>query len=267
MSTLPAQPLRIGSREGKWVLFATILSSSMSFLDSTVVNVALPTLQRDFRAELSSVAWVVDAYVLTLTAFILLGGSFGDIFGRRRALRLGLIVFTTGSMLCGLAPTLLLLDIARGIQGIGGALLVPSSLAILTASFDPSERGRAIGLWASLSGIGAAIGPLAGGLIVDTISWRGIFFLNLPIAVFVFLVALPKVPESRDEQAQRHIDLPGRGDRGGVPGRADVRAHRGRGWRMKPARQTVVVGYVAPTARPHGLRCATTATRFRLIPR
>ena len=209
MSTLPAQPLRIGSREGKWVLFATILASSMSFLDSTVVNVALPTLQRDFHAELSSVAWVVDAYVLTLTAFILLGGSFGDIFGRRRALRLGLIVFTTGSMLCGLAPTLLLLDVARGIQGMGGALLVPSSLAILTASFDPSERGRAIGLWASLSGIGAAIGPLAGGLIVDAISWRGIFFLNLPIAVFVFLVALPKVPESRDEQAERHIDLPG----------------------------------------------------------
>ena len=209
MPSPPAQPLRIGSREGKWVLFATILASSMSFLDSTVVNVALPTLQHDFRAELSSVAWVVDAYVLTLTAFILLGGSFGDIFGRRRALRLGLIVFTTGSMLCGLAPTLLLLDVARGIQGIGGALLVPSSLAILTASFDPSERGRAIGLWASLSGIGAAIGPLAGGLIVDAISWRGIFFLNLPIAVFVFLVALPKVPESRDEEAARHIDLPG----------------------------------------------------------
>jgi EmrB/QacA subfamily drug resistance transporter len=209
VSTPPEQPLRIGSREGKWVLFATILSSSMSFLDSTVVNVALPTLQRDFQAELSSVAWVVDAYVLTLTAFILLGGSFGDIFGRRRALRLGLIVFTTGWMLCGLAPTLFLLDVARGIQGVGGALLVPSSLAILTASFDPSERGRAIGLWASLSGIGAAIGPLAGGLIVDTISWRGIFFLNLPIAVFVFLVALPKVPESRDEQAVRQIDFPG----------------------------------------------------------
>jgi EmrB/QacA subfamily drug resistance transporter len=201
--------LRIGSREGRWVLLATILASSMSFLDSTVVNVALPTLQRDFSAELSSVAWVVDAYVLTLTAFILLGGSFGDIFGRRRALRAGLVVFTTGSLLCGIAPTLPLLDLARAVQGIGGALLVPSSLAILTATFDPSERGRAVGLWASLSGIGAAIGPLAGGLLVDAISWRGIFFLNLPIAMIVFVVALPKVPESRDDEAERHIDLPG----------------------------------------------------------
>lgn len=209
MPTPPAEPLRIGSREGRWVLIATILASSMSFLDSTVVNVALPTLQREFRAELSSVAWVVDAYVLTLTAFILLGGSFGDIFGRRRALRLGLVVFTTGSLLCGIAPTLLMLDLARAVQGLGGALLVPSSLAILTASFDPSERGRAVGLWASLSGIGAAIGPLAGGVLVDAISWRGIFFLNLPIAVIVFVVALPKVPESRNVEAERHIDLPG----------------------------------------------------------
>lgn len=209
MATPPAEPLRIGSREGRWVLLATILSSSMSFLDSTVVNVALPTLQRDFRAQLSSVAWVIDAYVLTLTAFILLGGSFGDIFGRRRALRLGLIVFSTGSLLCGIAPTLLLLDVARAVQGLGGALLVPSSLAILTASFDPSERGRAVGLWASLSGIGGAIGPLAGGLLVEGISWRGIFFLNLPIAVFVFVVALPKVPESRDVNAIPHIDVPG----------------------------------------------------------
>jgi EmrB/QacA subfamily drug resistance transporter len=205
----PAGPLRIGSRQGRIVLLATVLSSSMSFLDSTVVNVALPTLQREFRAELSSVAWVVDAYVLTLTAFILLGGSFGDIFGRRRALRLGLVVFTTGSVLCGIAPTLQLLDVARAVQGLGGALLVPSSLAILTASFDPSERGRAVGLWASLAGIGAAVGPLAGGLLIDSISWRGIFFLNLPIAVTVLLVALPKVPESRDAEAERRIDLPG----------------------------------------------------------
>jgi EmrB/QacA subfamily drug resistance transporter len=207
--TTPAEQLRIGSPAGRWVLLATILASSMSFLDSTVVNVALPTLQREFEAELSSVAWVVDAYVLTLTAFILLGGSFGDIFGRRRALRLGLVVFTTGSLLCGIAPTLPMLDLARAVQGVGGALLVPSSLAILTASFDPSERGRAVGLWASLAGIGAAIGPLAGGLIVDAISWRGIFFLNLPIAVIVFVVALPHVPESRDAEAERHIDLPG----------------------------------------------------------
>lgn len=207
--TPPAEPLRIGSREGRWVLLATVLASSMSFLDSTVVNVVLPTLQREFGAELTSVAWVVDAYVLTLTAFILLGGSFGDIFGRRRALRLGLVVFTTGSLLCGFAPTLLMLDIARAVQGLGGALLVPSSLAILTASFDRSERGKAVGLWASLAGIGGAVGPLAGGLLVDAISWRGIFFLNLPIAVIVLVIALPKVPESRDVGAERRIDLAG----------------------------------------------------------
>jgi EmrB/QacA subfamily drug resistance transporter len=205
----PVEPLRIGTSQGRWVLFATILASGMSFLDSTVVNVALPTLQRDFNAKLSAVAWVVDAYVLTLTAFILLGGSFGDLHGRRRALRLGLAVFTMGSMLCGLAPTLLVLDIARGLQGVGGALLVPSSLAILTASFDRSERGRAVGLWASLSGIGAVIGPLAGGLIIGAVSWRGIFFLNLPVALVVLVVALPKVPESDGAQAQRRLDFSG----------------------------------------------------------
>jgi EmrB/QacA subfamily drug resistance transporter len=209
MERQPAAPLRIASSQGRWVLLATILSSGMSFLDSTVVNVALPTLQKDFDAKLSSVAWVVDAYVLTLTAFILLGGSFGDLHGRRRALRLGLGVFTAGSMLCGLAPTLLVLDLARGLQGMGGALLVPSSLAILTASFDPSERGRAVGLWASLSGVGAAIGPLAGGLLVDAVSWRGIFFLNLPVAAVVLLVALPKIPESDGGATDRHLDIPG----------------------------------------------------------
>ena len=209
MERQPVAPLRIASSQGRWVLFATILASGMSFLDSTVVNVALPTLQKDFDAKLSSVAWVVDAYVLTLTAFILLGGSFGDLHGRRRALRLGLGVFTAGSMLCGFAPSLPVLDLARGLQGVGGALLVPSSLAILTASFDPSERGRAVGLWASLSGVGAAIGPLAGGLLVDAVSWRGIFFLNLPVAIVVLVVALPKIPESDGGETGRRLDLPG----------------------------------------------------------
>ena len=201
--------LRVSSTRGRWVLFATIVGSGMSFLDSTVVNVALPAMQRDFRATLSEVTWVVDAYILTVTAFLLLGGSYADLFGRKRALRLGLIGFTVSSALCGLAPTLLTLDIARALQGLGGALLVPSSLAVLTASFDPSERGRAVGLWASLSGVGAAIGPLAGGVLVDTLSWRWIFLLNVPIGVLVVLVALPHVPESRDEEAEPHLDLAG----------------------------------------------------------
>jgi EmrB/QacA subfamily drug resistance transporter len=205
----PSQLLHVSSPRGRWVLLATIVGSGMSFLDSTVVNVALPAMQRDFGVTLSELTWVIDAYILTVTAFLLLGGSYADLFGRKRTLRLGLIGFTVSSALCGLAPTLLTLDIARALQGLGGALLVPSSLAVLTASFDPSERGRAVGLWASLSGVGAAIGPLAGGLLVDTLSWRWIFLLNVPLGVLVVLIALPHVPESRDEEAEPHLDLAG----------------------------------------------------------
>ena len=210
MESTTAQPLlRVSSSQGRWVLFATIVSSGLSFLDATVVNVALPAMQRDFSATLSDVTWVVDAYALTVTAFLLLGGSYADLFGRRRALRIGVIGFTVSSVLCGLAPTLLTLDIARALQGLGGAMLVPSSLAVLTASFDPSERGRAVGLWASLSGVGAAIGPLAGGLLIDTLSWRWIFLLNIPIGLVVLFVAMPHVPESRDEEAEPRLDVIG----------------------------------------------------------
>ncbi len=205
----PASTLTVASRAGKLTLLATILGSSVSFLDSTVVNVALPTLQRDLDASLSSVAWVVDAYVLTLTAFILLGGSYGDLFGRRRAFAIGLIGFMAGSALCGLAPTLLALDVARAIQGVGGAFLVPSSLAILTASFDPAERGRVVGLWASLSGVGGAIGPLVGGFLVDSVSWRAIFYLNIPIVAVALWLVASVVPESRPPTRHARLDLAG----------------------------------------------------------
>lgn len=201
--------LTIGSRAGKLTLLATILGSSVSFLDSTVVNVALPTIQRELDASLSSVAWVVDAYVLTLTGFILLGGSYGDLFGRRRAFRIGLIGFMAGSILCGLAPTLLTLDVARAIQGVGGAFLVPSSLAILTASFDPAERGRVVGLWASLSGVAGAIGPLVGGFLVDSVSWRAIFFLNIPLVAFALWLVSAFVPETQPHDSDAHLDLLG----------------------------------------------------------
>lgn len=192
---------------GRWILFATILGSSMAFIDSSVVNVALPRLQADLNATASSVQWVVEAYALFLGALILVGGSLGDRFGRKRIFGLGVLVFALASAWCGFAPTISQLIVARSVQGIGGALLTPGSLAIIRASFDSKERGKAIGLWSAFSSITAALGPVLGGWLVQNASWRWIFFINLPLAVIVLIVLVLRVPESRDEEsAAHHLD-------------------------------------------------------------
>ncbi len=189
-----------------WVLAATILGSSLAFIDGTVVTVAIPAIAREFSATAADVQWVVEAYALFLSALLLAGGALGDLLGRRRVFALGIVIFTIASAACGLAGSVLLLILARAVQGIGAALLVPGSLALIAASFDPEHRGRAIGTWSGFSGITAAIGPLVGGWLVSH-SWRWAFFLNVPVAAGVLLL-LRRVPESRNPHACR-LDVPG----------------------------------------------------------
>src|SRR5206468_2391396 len=184
---------------GRWVLVATILGSSMAFIDGTVVNVALPVLQTSLNATATDVQWVVEAYSLFLASLILVGGSLGDHFGRRRIFAIGILLFTGASILCGLAPNVTVLIIMRAIQGIGGALMIPGSLAIISASFDSKQRGRAIGTWSGFTAITSVIGPVLGGVLVQYASWRWVFFINLPIAVIVLFVLFWRVPESRGE--------------------------------------------------------------------
>src|SRR5947209_6094744 len=195
------------NRVGVWVLVATILGSSMAFIDGTVVNVALPVLQTELHATATDVQWVVEAYSLFLAALILVGGSLGDHFGRRRVFALGIFLFAVASVLCGLAPNVNLLIVARAFQGIGGALLVPGSLAIISASFDSKQRGRAIGTWSGFTAITSAVGPVMGGLLVQYASWRWVFFINVPLAVMVLIVLFWRVPESRNEALGEHAKL------------------------------------------------------------
>ncbi|MFC0002591.1 MFS transporter [Micromonospora siamensis] len=201
--TAPAPALRTGSAAGRGTLLAAILASGMVFLDSTVVNVALPRLGAELGATVAGLQWTVNGYLLMLAAFVLLGGALGDRFGRRRIFLLGVVWFAAASLLCGLAQDTGQLIAARVLQGAGGALLTPGSLSVLQASFHPDDRARAIGTWSGLSGVSTALGPLLGGWLIDTLSWRWIFFINLPLAVAVVLAALRWVPESRDEDASR----------------------------------------------------------------
>ena len=191
---------------GRWVLAATILASSMAFIDGTVVNVALPFLQTDLNATAIGIQWVVEAYSLFLSALLLVGGSLGDLYGRRRIFNIGVVIFAVASALCGFAANIEQLIIARALQGIGGALLVPGSLALISASFDEDKRGKAIGTWSGFSAITTAIGPVLGGWLVENISWRAAFFLNLPLALAVLLISVWKVPESRDKNHRGHLD-------------------------------------------------------------
>ncbi len=194
---------------GQWILAATILGSSMSFIDGTVVNVALPALQANLNATAVDVQWVVEAYALFLAALLLLGGSLGDHFGRRRIYAIGIALFALASMWCGLAPSVHQLIVARAVQGIGGALLVPGSLAIISASFAEEDRGRAIGTWSGSTAITAALGPVIGGWLIEHVSWRAVFFLNLPLALVVLFLVFRFVPESRDEEESGKLDLLG----------------------------------------------------------
>jgi EmrB/QacA subfamily drug resistance transporter len=189
-----------------WTLIAAILGSSIAFIDGTAVNVALPALQASLNATAPQVQWVVEAYALLLASLILVGGSLGDIFGRRRIFTLGAALFAAASVWCGLAPNIAHLIAARALQGIGGAMLVPGSLALISANYPEAERGRAIGTWSGFSAITAAIGPVLGGTLVQHGGWRWVFFLNLPLSAAVLTICYLKVPESRNESASRHVD-------------------------------------------------------------
>jgi EmrB/QacA subfamily drug resistance transporter len=201
--------LVVASRAGRWVLTATILGSALAGIDATVVGIALPTLGRDFHAGLSSLQWVVTAYTLTLAGLLLVAGSLGDRYGRRRVFIVGVAWFAAASVLCGAAPNASTLIAARALQGVGGALLTPGSLAILQATFAPSDRGRAIGAWSGFGGVGIAIGPFLGGWLIASVSWRLIFYINVPLAAAVILIAARHVPETRDASAVGHVDVIG----------------------------------------------------------
>src|ERR1700737_2246287 len=194
---------------GRWVLAATILASSMAFIDGTVVNVALPALQTSLNATAVDVQWVIEAYSLLLSALLLVGGSLGDRYGRRRIFLIGVALFSLASAWCGFARSIHELILARGLQGAGGALLIPGSLAIISASFSDEDRGRAIGTWSGFTAITATIGPVIGGWLIEHVSWRAVFFINLPLAVIVLLISFYRVPESRDENENRPLDWPG----------------------------------------------------------
>lgn len=213
MSTAPPQPagtLRTASAAGRWVLLASVLGSGMAFLDGTVVNVALPRIGEDLDAGLAGLQWTVNGYALTLAGLLLLGGSLGDRLGRRRIFIAGVGWFAVASLLCAAAPTVEVLILARALQGVGAALLTPASLAIIEAGFHPDDRGAAIGAWIGLTGIAAAIGPFLGGWLVQAVSWRLIFLINLPLAVAVVWVAARHVPESRDPSTDgRRLDVTG----------------------------------------------------------
>jgi EmrB/QacA subfamily drug resistance transporter len=200
---------RPAKANGPWILAVTILGSSMGFIDGTVVNVALPALQSALSATLADVQWVVESYALFLAALLLLGGSLGDRYGRRRVFSAGVVLFSLASAWCGLAPNIRQLIVARGFQGIGGALLVPGSLALISANFSEKERGRAIGTWSGFTSITAAIGPVLGGWFVEHGSWRWVFFINIPVGLAVLVLSLWKVLESSAGNQRQQFDWGG----------------------------------------------------------
>lgn len=201
--------LTLSSSQGKWAVATTVLASSMVFLDGTVVNVALPSIGRDLDAGTAGLQWILSGYLLSLASLILLGGSLGDRLGRKRMFIVGTVWFTVASVICGFAPSTELLIAGRILQGIGGALLAPGSLAILEASFDHVDRARAIGIWSGLAGVSTAIGPPLGGWLIDAVSWRAVFFLNIPLGIAVVWTGMKHLPESRDESLVGGVDFAG----------------------------------------------------------
>src|ERR1700733_11820989 len=201
--------VRLASAAGRWVLAVAVLGDAMILLEATVVNVALPTIGRDLGAGVAGLQWTLNGYVLTLAALVLLGGSLSDTYGRRRIFILGTVLFVAASALCAAAATIGLLIGARFLQGIGGALLTPGSLAIIEAVFHPDDRTRAIGAWAGLGAVAGAIGPTVGGYLTDAVSWRAVFLINIPLGGFVVVAALLHVPETRDPSRAGGLDLRG----------------------------------------------------------
>ncbi|MFC5719577.1 MFS transporter [Streptomyces gamaensis] len=205
----PAPAVRLGTLTGRAVLSTAVLGSGMTLLDSTVVNVALPRIGADLNADLAVLQWTVNAYMLTFAGLMLLGGALGDRFGRRRVFVVGTVWFAVASLLCGLAPDAGALIAARALQGIGGALLTPGSLALIQAVFRQEDRAAAVGAWSGLGGVAAAVGPFVGGWLVDGAGWRWVFLINLPVAAVSVLVALRFVPETRDPAAHGRFDVLG----------------------------------------------------------
>jgi len=206
---IDAPDLRLSDARGRWVLLATVLGSGVAMLDATVVNIALPVIGRDLGGGLGALQWIVNGYTLTLAALILLGGSLGDLLGRRRVFVVGALWFAAASLLCALAPSAWVLVAARGLQGVGGALMTPGSLAIISASFSAQDRSRAIGAWAGLGGVAGAAGPFVGGWLLAVASWRWVFVVNIPLVALVVAVTMRHVPETRDADASRQLDVTG----------------------------------------------------------
>ncbi|HMD95180.1 MAG TPA: MFS transporter [Trebonia sp.] len=207
--TSTAPGLRYASASGRWVLAATVLGSGIAALDATVVGIALPAIAKDFHAQVASMQWVVDGYTLTLAGLLLLGGALGDAYGRRKVYVIGIVWFALASLACGLAPGTGFLIAARALQGVGAALLTPGSLAILQASFTQEDRPRAIGAWSGLGGVATAIGPFLGGWLISAVSWRLVFFINLPVAAAVIAIAVRHVPETRAPGPRPPLDVTG----------------------------------------------------------
>ena len=209
-ATVPAfEPLRLGTVRGRGALAATVLGSGMAFLDGTIVNVAAKHIGTDFHSGFAALQWVLNAYTLTLAALILLGGSLGDRLGRRRVFLVGVVWFAAASLACALAPDVGFLIAARAVQGIGGALMTPGSLAIISSVFAPEDRAAAVGAWSGLAGVSTALGPLLGGWLVQSFSWRWAFGINLPLAAAVVVIALRYVPETKAAAAPHHLDVLG----------------------------------------------------------
>ena len=225
--TAATPALRLGTARGRWVIAATVLGSGMAALDATVVGIALPAIGRDFHAGVASLQWVIDAYTLTLAGLLLLGGTLGDSYGRRKVFVIGVVWFAVASLLCGLAPNAGVLIAARALQGVGGALLTPGSLAILQASFAADDRSAAIGAWSGLGGVATAIGPFLGGWLIGAVSWRLVFFINLPLAVLVLAISVPARAGDDVAGAAAEAGRQGRGLHQRRAGRHHLRADRG----------------------------------------
>jgi EmrB/QacA subfamily drug resistance transporter len=208
MADVESGEIRFGTPAARWVVAATVLGSGIAFLDGTIVNVALPAIGRSLDTDVAGLQWTVDAYLVTLTAFLLFGGALGDRFGRKRIFVTGLVSFTLASVGCALATTSGMLVVARAVQGAAGALLVPGSLAIIGSSFHDTDRGRAIGAWSGLAGVASAVGPFLGGWLIDAFSWRWVFLINLPVAVVAVVITVRHVPESRSAK-ELPIDVMG----------------------------------------------------------